>query len=270
MAIPVRPRLLVALAPTFLGCLLAQVTVAAGTPQKAFNLTWKSMNFKTILEWKPEPTDYVYIVEIRRQHLNQGTLFSTSTHAAEAWLCGVGPRAALWTKGPWLSLHNIFSENRLNATLGQPVIKNFKQVGRKLNVTVEDTRTLVRRNGTFLTLRDVFGKDLVYTIFYRRDSSTGRKTNNTDTNNFLIDVDQGGSYCFNVQAVIRSRKNNQKSQESITECTDQWRSIMGETLIIVGAVVFVVTIFIILLSIYLCKRKQCRAGQKRKENAPLR
>ncbi|KAL1772413.1 tissue factor [Sigmodon hispidus] len=282
MAILVRPRLLAALAPTFLGCIFSQVTVTAGTPQKAFNLTWKSTNFKTILEWKPIPTDYVYIVEISYGSRDwKSKCFLTADTECDltdeivqdvhqtyhARVLSV-PQNNTYSKEPPLTNAPEFLPYR-DTKLGQPVIQNFKQVGTKLNVTVEDTPTLVRRNGTFLTLRDVFGKDLSYVIFYRREESTGKKPAFTHTNDFFIDVDQGGSYCFSVQAQIQSRKDNKKSPESITVCTDQWRSIMGETLIIVGAVLFVVIVFVTLLSIYLCKRRKGSAGPIRK-NSPLR
>ncbi|CAH6789107.1 tissue factor [Phodopus roborovskii] len=283
MAIPVRPRLLAALAPTFLGCLLVQVVPAAGTPQKPFNLTWESTNFKTILEWKPKPTDYVYNVEI-----SSGTrdwkikCFLTSDtecdltdeimqdvhRTYQARVLSVPRNNTYLGEPPFTNAPDFLPYQ--DTKLGQPVIQHFKQVGTELNVTVEDTRTVVRRNGTFLTLRDVFGKDLSYSLFFRRESSTGKKTASTDTNDFSIKVDQARSYCFTVQAVIRSRKDNKRSPESNMECSDEWESIMGETLIIVGAVVFVVIIFIILLSIYLCKRRKGRAGQKRKESPPLR
>lgn len=62
----------------------------------------------------------------------------------------------------------------ISANLGQPVIQQFEQDGRKLNVVVKDSLTLVRKNGTFLTLRQVFGKDLGYIITYRKGSSTGK------------------------------------------------------------------------------------------------
>ena len=58
------------------------------------------------------------------------------------------------------------------ANLGQPTIQSFEQVGTKLNVTVQDARTLVRADGKFLSLRDVFGKDLNYTLYYWKASST--------------------------------------------------------------------------------------------------
>lgn len=60
------------------------------------------------------------------------------------------------------------------AKLGRPMIQSHKQVGTKLNVTIQDARTLVRMNGTFLTLRKVFGKDLSYTLYYWKASSTGK------------------------------------------------------------------------------------------------
>ncbi|XP_051021361.1 tissue factor-like [Acomys russatus] len=149
--------------------------------------------------------------------------------------------------------------------LGQPVIQHFKQDGTKLNVTVEDSQTLVRKgkSGAFLTLRGVFGNDLSYILTYQNDSSTGNKTAKINTNEFLIDVDKGACYCFTVQAQILSRKRNQMSPKSTQECTDQWTSRLGEILILVGAGVYMVMIFIILLSIFLCQRKKRRAAQKR-------
>ncbi|CAO2599916.1 Tissue factor [Lemmus lemmus] len=284
MTIPMLPRLLAALAPTLLGCLLVQVVPAAGTLQKAFNLTWKSTNFKTILEWEPKPIDYVYIVEITsgsrdwksKCFLTQDTECDLTDEIVQdvhlvyhARVLSVPPNNTYFGDAPLANAPEFLPYR--DTKLGQPVIQHFQQVGRNLSVTVEDTPTLVRRqNGTFLTLREVFGKDLSYGLSYRKETSTGIKPIYTHTNDFFIQMEQDGSYCFSVHALIRSRKENQKSPETSTECTDQWESIMGETLIIVGSVVFVVTIFIILLSIYLCKHRNGRAGQKRKESSPLR
>lgn len=157
----------------------------------------------------------------------------------------------------------------LDTNLGQPVIQSFEQVGTKLNVTVEAARTLVRVNGTFLRLRDVFGKDLNYTLYYWRASSTGKKKATTNTNEFLIDVDKGENYCFSVQAVIPSRRVNQKSPESRIECTSQEKAVSRELFLIVGAVVFAVIVFVLVLSVSLYKCRKERAGPSGKENAPL-
>lgn len=293
MAIPVRPRLLAALAPTFLGFLLLQVAAGAGTPPgKAFNLTWISTDFKTILEWQPKPTNYTYTVQISDRSRNW-KYKCTGTTDTECDLTDEIVKDVNWTyearvlSVPWRnSTHGketLFGTHGeeppftnaqkflpyRDTKIGQPVIQKYEQDGTKLKVTVKDSFTLVKKNGTFLTLRQVFGNDLGYILTYRKDTSTGRKTNTTHTNEFLIDVEKGVSYCFFVQAVIFSRKTNHKSPESITKCTEQWKSVLGETLIIVGAVVFLVTVFIILLTISLCKRRKNRAGQKRK-NTPLR
>ncbi|XP_055484132.1 tissue factor [Psammomys obesus] len=285
MAIPARPRLLAALAPTFLGCLLAQVALAAGIPAKAVNLTWKSTNFKTILEWEPKPINYFYTVQIssRSQDWKNKCFLTTDTEcdltdeitqdvhqAYEARVLSI-PRSNSHGEEPLFTNAPKFIPY-VDTKLGQPVIQHFEQDGTKLNVTVEDSYTLVRRNknGTFLTLREIFGNDLIYTLAYRRDSSSGRKIAETNTNEFSVDVDKGSVYCFNVRAEILSTKNKQRSPDSITVCTDQPKGIARETLItVVAVVVLMVTIFLILLSICLCKRRKGRAGQKGK-NAPLR
>uniref|UniRef100_A0A8C9CRK8 Tissue factor n=1 Tax=Phocoena sinus TaxID=42100 RepID=A0A8C9CRK8_PHOSS len=157
----------------------------------------------------------------------------------------------------------------LETNLGQPTIRSFEQVGTALNVTVQDARTLVRVGGTFLSLRDVFGKDLNYILYYWRASSTGKKKATTNTNEFLIDVDEGENYCFNVQAVIPSRRANQKSPESLIECTSREKVLSTEMPFIVVAVMLVVIIFIIVLSVSLYKCRKARAGRSGKESLPL-
>lgn len=58
-----------------------------------------------------------------------------------------------------------------------------------------------------------------------------QKTATTNTNEFLLDVDEGQNYCFNVQAVIASRKINAKSSESLVECTSHGKDrLKGELL----------------------------------------
>lgn len=47
----------------------------------------------------------------------------------------------------------------------------------------------------------------------------------TNTNEFFIDVDKGENYCFNVQAAIPSRRVNQKSPESLIECTGREKGV---------------------------------------------
>lgn len=266
-----------------LGWVLVQVAGASGTTSVAvaYNLTWKSINFKTILEWEPKPINHVYTVQISHRLGNwKNKCFSiTDTECdvtdeivkdvKQTYLARVLSKLANATSSAG---EPVFTNSReftpyLETNLGLPTIKSFKHVGTKLNVTVQDARTLVRMNGTFLSLQDVFGNDLSYTLYYWKASSTGKKTAKSNTNEFLIDVDEGENYCFNVQAVIPSRRVNQKSPESPIECTSHQKGVFKDLFFIIGAVVFVVIIIILSVSLYVCRKRKTR--RRGKENSPL-
>ncbi|XP_036726118.1 tissue factor [Balaenoptera ricei] len=289
MATPTGPRVpcseaAVARALLF-GWVLVRVAGATGTTDVvvAYNLTWKSTNFKTILEWEPKPINHVYTVQIspRLGNWKNKCFYTTDTecdvtdeivkNVKETYLARVFsyPLDAISSTGEPPFTNSPEFTPYLETNLGQPTIRSFEQVGTKLNVTVQDARTLVRVSGTFLSLRDVFGKDLNYILYYWRASSTGKKKATTNTNEFLIDVDEGENYCFNVQAVIPSRRANQKSPESPIECTSQEKVLSTEMFFIVVAVMLVVIIFIIVLSVSLCKCRKARAGRSGKESLPL-
>ncbi|ELK06359.1 tissue factor [Pteropus alecto] len=267
------------------GWVLVQLAGASGTTGVvvAYNLTWKSTNFKTILEWEPKPINHGYTVQISHRLGNwKSKCFSTTEtecdltdeivkDVKQTYLARVLSQLANATSS---AAEPVFTNSPeftpyLETNLGQPTIKSFEQVGTKLNVTVHDARTLVRKNGTFLSLRDVFGKDLTYILYYWKASSTGKKTAKTNTNEFLVDVDKGENYCFSVQAVIPSRNANQKSPESPIKCTTHERGVFRDMFFIIGVVVFLVIIFIIVLSLSLYKCKKTRARRSRKETSPL-
>ncbi|KAK2492608.1 hypothetical protein MC885_015923 [Smutsia gigantea] len=300
MATPFRPRVPVPEATVartlLLGWVFLQVAGATGTTDvvAAYNLTWKSTNFKTILEWEPKPINHVYTVQIshRLGNWKSKCFYTTDTECdltdeivkdvTQTYMARVlsYPAGATDSAGepPFTNSPEFtpYEEKFLVPTklisvlanLGQPAIQSFRQVGAKLNVTMQDARTLVRKNGTFLSLRDVFGKNLSYTLYYWKAASTGKKTAKTNTNEFSIDVDKGENYCFNVQAVIPSRRTNQKSTESPTACTNQEKDTFTDVLII-GAAVVVAIIFITVLSVSLRKCRKARADKSGKENSPL-
>uniref|UniRef100_G1PUG2 Tissue factor n=2 Tax=Myotis lucifugus TaxID=59463 RepID=G1PUG2_MYOLU len=290
MASPTGPRVTcpeAAVSRTLLlGWVLVQVAGASGTTGVvvAYNITWKSTNFKTILEWEPKPINHVYTVQISRRLGNwKSKCYSITDTECDvtdeivkdvkqtysARVLSTPANATGYTGEPQYTNSPEFIPY-LETNLGRPTIQSFEQIGTKLNVTVQDPRTLVRMNGTFLSLRDVFGEDLSYTLYYWKASSTGKKMVKTNTNEFLIDVDKGQNYCFNVQAVIASRKANQKSPESPIECSSHEKGVFKDMFFIIGAVVFVVIIFIITLSLCLYKCKKARARKSGKANSPLR
>uniref|UniRef100_G3RFF8 Tissue factor n=1 Tax=Gorilla gorilla gorilla TaxID=9595 RepID=G3RFF8_GORGO len=189
------PRPETAVARTLLlGWVFAQVAGASGTTNTvaAYNLTWKSTNFKTILEWEPKPINQVYTVQISTKSGDwKSKCFYTTdtecdltdeivkdvkqTYLARVFSYPAGNVESTGSAGEPLYENSPEFTPYLETNLGQPTIQSFEQVGTKVNVTVEDERTLVRRNNTFLSLRDVFGKDLIYTLYYWKSSSSGKK-----------------------------------------------------------------------------------------------
>ncbi|XP_004699628.1 tissue factor [Echinops telfairi] len=277
-----RPDVAVARA-LLLSWVLAQLTSAAGDADTlvARNLTWKSTNFKTILEWIPTPSNHAYTVQISTQLGDwKNKCFQTRDTECDLTDEIVKDVKATYTARVLTVLepgsgHDpdpveepSFNKSPsfipyLETNLIQPTIKGFEQVGTKLNVTVQDPLTLVRANGTFLSLRKVFQKDLSYVLSYWKASTTGKKSIQTDSEEFLVKVEEGGKYCFSVQAVILSRKTNQKSPESLSRCTSREEGISRETVIILGAVALVVIILgAIALSVCLCRKGKGRRRGK--------
>ncbi|XP_022352599.1 tissue factor isoform X1 [Enhydra lutris kenyoni] len=268
-----------------LSWVLLQVARTSGTTEVvvAYNLTWKSTNFKTILEWEPKPINHVYTVQIspRLGNWKSKCFYTTDTECDltdeigndvnqtyQARVLSYPADATDYSGEPPFTNSPEFTPY-VETKLGRPKIQSFKQIGTKLNVTIQDTCTLVRRNGTFLSLRNVFGKNLIYTLYYWKASSTGKKTAKTNTNEFLIDVDEGESYCFSVQAAIPSRKANQKSPESPIDCTSHEKGTFRGVLLVIVIVVLVVLILTIILSVTLYKCRKVRARQSGKESSPL-
>ncbi|XP_027718428.1 tissue factor [Vombatus ursinus] len=265
--------------------LLVQVALASGTSDVvlAHNITWKSIDFKTILEWEPKPANYVYSVEISTRwgdwkkkcfqtNKTECDLTEEMKNVRETYIARIlsekpiksdgDPEEPLHANAPYFTPY-------LDTNLGKPRIQSFEQDDTKLKVTVQDSITSLRHDGTFQTLRQIFHQDLTYTLYYWKASSTGKKSVNTDTNEFLVEVDKGESYCFNVQAVIPSRRAKQRSPESAIHCTSQDKVVFKELFFIVGAVLFVIIILIIILSVTLYKCSKARAKRNRKENSPL-
>ncbi|XP_031536276.2 tissue factor isoform X2 [Vicugna pacos] len=178
-----------------LGWVLVQEAGAVGASDVvvAYNLTWKSTNFKTILEWEPKPINHVYTVQIspRLGNWKNKCFYTTNTecdvtdeivkNVRETYLARVfsQPADAAGSAGEPRFTNSPEFTPYLDTNLGQPTIQSFEQAGTKLNVTVKDARTLVRVNGSFLSLREVFGKDLNYTLYYWRASSTGKKSSSS-------------------------------------------------------------------------------------------
>ncbi|XP_077309004.1 tissue factor isoform X2 [Lithobates pipiens] len=200
----------------------------------AKNIKWTSVNFKTLVEWEGKPTNYSYTVEIRNT------------------LLGVWERKCFYTKNTECDVTNLLKD--VNATynvrvsseiqseevieefpyadgpdfnpyektiIGKPAFESFgfNEDHTQLKVVVKDPITPYRfDNKTPKTVRDIFGKDFQYTLFYRKAGSTGKKEASSATNEIVITTSKGEGYCFFVRATILSRKTDRFSQDSDEKC----------------------------------------------------
>ncbi|XP_039195707.1 tissue factor [Crotalus tigris] len=254
--------------------------------QTAVNITWSSVNFKTLLQWDPKPVGYVYTVEmdgdfLRREKVCIGTN-KTECDVTNVILQNLKDTytARIYSEIPYDDDNFETPQYEVSSPfvpytqteLGTPTVTHFEQKDATLKVEVADPPTPLRVNGKLQTLRDIFKNDLEYMIYYWKDQSTGKKSAKTKTNQFEIEVDKGNSYCFYVQANIPSRLNNQKSQKSSIKCTSIHREDLdaldlNKILIIVGAAVALL-ILIIILAVVICKCKKARSRSSEKENMP--
>ncbi|XP_053100972.1 tissue factor [Hemicordylus capensis] len=253
----------------------------------ATNITWSSINFKTLLRWEPEPTDYSYTVEIDGEGLDRkktcvditktecdvtkvlknvkdtytARIYSVMRHREDDY------------DTPPYELSPKFTPYS-QTEIGIPTVEYFEQNNGILRVVVKDPLTPYRfNNGSFQSIRDIFVDDLEYTLNYWKDQSTGKKTATTKSNQFEIKIDRGENYCFYVQAVIPSRSLNRTSQESMVSCTSKKRDELDALgldaiLIIAGSTVGIL-ILIIILSVIIYKCTKSKHAIKEKEHVPL-
>ncbi|KAF7243394.1 Tissue factor [Varanus komodoensis] len=252
----------------------------------AVNITWSSLNFKTLLLWKPEPKNYSYTVEIdgdlseRKKVCNR---ISQTECDLTNWMKNLREMyvARIYSEGPY-SEENIDTPPYeisppftpyTQTEIGKPRIKNFTQEGKILRVEIEDPLTPIRfANGSFQNIRDIFKDDLEYTLTYWKDQSTGKKWVAAKSNKFDIQIDAGKSYCFFVQATIMSRINNRDGQKSDQVCTGVNRNDLDglplESILIIafGAIAVLMLIIALPVIVYRCRRSKSAATMK--ENIP--
>ncbi|XP_005307602.2 tissue factor [Chrysemys picta bellii] len=271
-----------------LAALLSQLDPCSGNSElsTAVNITWSSINFKTILQWQPVPTNYVYTVKISGINSNwekvcvhtketecdvtdklEKVKDTYTVHIVSEMLSGTEK----FEEPPYAISPKFTPYNQTK--IGTPGIQTYELTDSKLKVLVEDPLTPYRfPNKSFKSIREIFKNDLEYTLYYWKDQSTGKKEATTKSNQFEISIDKGENYCFFVQATILSRRENRKSQESKVKCTsDQINGLAAygtEVIIIIAAVAIVILIAIIGLSVTLYKCKKTRAA-KEKETMPL-
>ncbi|XP_041446464.1 tissue factor isoform X2 [Xenopus laevis] len=242
---------------------------------KAVNVKWSSINGKTIIEWEPKPTNYTYTVEVAGEGANwkRKCIHITATECdvtdllenvkdkyTARIISDVQDAEDFTEEFPYTDSPPFVPYEQ--TIIGKPVIDsyNFSKDDTKLTVIIKDPFTPYRfSNGSFKSIREIFNNDLKYTVFYRRASSTGKKQETSSSNEIVINVDQGESYCFYVQATIPSRSQNRDSQVSDEKCTTSNKNELDVTVLVAVIIsVVLIVLIVIALSVMLCKRKRAK------------
>ncbi|XP_061317836.1 tissue factor [Pezoporus flaviventris] len=267
--------------PALLLSALLWSLAAAGNPElpRAVNITWSSINFKTILQWQPKPSGYLYTVEIHGQtsdtrkkciltaetECDVTDLLRNVRETYTAHILSVASSGMDNLEEPPFAVSEKFTPYS-QTVLGKPEIQNYTQKGSKLNVVFQDPLTpYTFPNGSFQSIRDIFQNDLEYKIYYWKDQSSGKKDAITKSHKFEERVDSSKNYCFYIQGIIPSRSEKRNGQESMVLCTSIGRNILdeyGAEFFIIIAVT-VIAIITVVLSVILCKHKKAKAAREK-------
>ncbi|XP_039590530.1 coagulation factor IIIa [Polypterus senegalus] len=253
-----------------------EVTGNSNDVPVATDIVWSSINFKTILEWKPKPANYTYTVDVYGKKSNtlkskycilttktECDLTSVMTNVNDTYTARVNsvpnqqdedPEEARYALSPKITPYR-------DTQIGQPKFSiEINEQKDWITLLIEDPVSGLRKsNGSFMSIREIFRDDFKYRVFYRRASSTGKKEADTTSNKYKLKIDRGESYCFTVQVIIPSRDVlNQFGQESEMQCSPMDTHFLNEygigaKLLVCAAVVIVIVVVII--TAVVCKKK---------------
>ncbi|XP_036377782.1 coagulation factor IIIa [Megalops cyprinoides] len=263
----------------------------AGTYPRAQNVRWSSSNFKTLLQWSPEPTNYSYTVEFsvvgKNRERNPHCIRSSKTE------CDL---TSMLTDLKATYSADVISEPLPGQSSDLPEFPHTRSdtfcpykdtdIGRpdfsievnkeKDNITlyIKDPPSAIYKDGKQLNMRDIFMNDLKYRVTYRRATSTGKKTADTDSNQITLKVDKGESYCFNVEAYIPTRSpGKQLGEMSMTKCSQAgdrpFYEEYGIGTIVCAILIIIVAIAVAITVTVVCCKRRGRAGNRGKEGTPL-
>ncbi|KAL2085573.1 hypothetical protein ACEWY4_018893 [Coilia grayii] len=254
-------------------------TVTGSFPT-AENVSWSSINFKTLLSWSPKPVNYSYTVEFSALGQNRKRspyciqtsetecdLTQQLTNIKETYTADVLSEPVRGATSDLVEFPYTRSTKFCPYTdtiIGKPDFDfTVSKDGRTVSIRVIDPPTaLFNEQNQPLNIRDVFGKDLEYRAMYRRAGSTGKKYQTSPTNDIeLTRLDKGESYCIMVQAWIPSRGfGKEEGSLSKTKCTSVEPKGIGEysPAVIAGAIVTILAIVItaIVVTVVCCRRRQ--------------
>ncbi|XP_030611847.1 coagulation factor III, tissue factor a [Archocentrus centrarchus] len=259
----------------------------SGSYPQAWNVTWKSTNFKTFLTWEPKPSpDYSYTVEFsqvggnkqRTQYCirSSATTCDLSNSLTDLKACYVAdvlsepPQGVISDQIEFPHKSSPKFCPYKDTDIDSPDFKLEVSKG-KATLTVTDSLTAHFKDGVLQNIRDIFSEELQYKVTYWKNKSTGKKVWFSKTSVIeMTNLDQGESYCFQVQAYIPSRSfEKQLGEMSQTLCSkDDDQSIFkvySPAVIISTIVLILLLIGIIITVIVICCKQRKKVPKSEKK-----
>ncbi|KAM9488717.1 coagulation factor III, tissue factor a [Clarias gariepinus] len=271
--------------------LLVLSAVASGSFPTAQNVTWVSVNFKTLLTWDPKPTNYSYTVEFSkfgennqriphciRMSQTECDLTAGLTDLKSKYEADVVSEPLRDMSSDLIEFPRTASEQFCpyqDTIIGSPQFTiDVSKDKQKITIIIEDIPTAVlNAQNQMRTIQDIFKNDLQYKVTYNKAQSTGKKEKTRASNQIeLTDLDKGESYCFTVQVLIPSRNiNKQLGERSQVKCSpgDDINGVFSPAVIAGGTLAILVIIAVVIAVIIICC-KQKEEKNRGKERVPLK
>ncbi|XP_048031108.1 tissue factor-like [Megalobrama amblycephala] len=268
---------------------------ASDTFPKAQRVAWSSINFKSMLTWSPKPTNYSYTVEFselgqdreRTPHCirsmdTECDLTAELKNLKAYYSADILSEPLRGVSSDLVEFPHVSSEKFSpyhDTVIGRPEFTiDVSDDKRKMTLHVKDVPTaLFNDRDKRLNIRDVFGDDLLYKVYYRKAKSTGKKEMTSKSSIIeLMDLDKGESYCFNIQAYLpfRAPQDKQLGELSNIQCSPEEETSFFKEYgmgVIIGAILIIIlAIIAIIIVIVMCCRRRKQAENKGKEGLPLK
>ncbi|XP_067290459.1 coagulation factor IIIa [Pseudorasbora parva] len=261
---------------------------------KAQGVSWTSINFKSMLTWSPKPINYSYTVEFselgqdkkRTPHCikmmdTECDLTAELNNLKGYYSADVLSEPMRGVSSDLVEFPHVSSAKfspYYDTLISRPDFRiEVSKDKRKITLHVTDVPTALFNNlNKRMNIRDVFGDELLYKVTYWKAKSTGKREHISKSS--IIEppnLDRGVSYCFNIQAYLRSRaQDKQHGELSHTQCSpEEPPSIFEEYSmgVIIGAILIIVlAITAIIIVIVVCCRRRHREKNTGKEGLPLK
>ncbi|KAM9439790.1 tissue factor-like [Clarias gariepinus] len=266
----------------FLLFFFSSVSGGASLP-RAQNLTWTSLNFKTVLTWNAV-SDHTHTVEFsqvetdRRRNPHcirishpECDLTDDLTELKDTYTADVLTEVMTFD-----SMDLPFTQSKRfcpyeDTVLGAPPFRVELNENDTIVLHITDQQTALYRDGRHLTLRDVFKHDLKYSIVHYKAGSTGtKKIVVPDGEVVMSDLERGPSYCFRVSVYVASRRRSRKLFKwTLPKCspavTFDLFAEFDPVLLISALVVIVMFLVAVIVAIVCCCRRRRRLQQTRRE-----